>query len=106
SGREVRLQARPVTVTRFEIIAPPRYDASHVDVDVAVGCSSGTYVRALARDLGAALTVGGHLTRLRRTGIGPFTVDRAVDVFPDGVTPRGEPRLPIDDALQATVMGG
>lgn len=106
SGEEVRLAARPVTVTSFEITAPPRYDGMFVDVDVSVDCSSGTYVRALARDVGRALGVGAHLTALRRTSTGPFTVERAVDVFPDGVTPRGEPRPPIDDALRAEVAGG
>jgi tRNA pseudouridine55 synthase len=48
-----------------------------LDVDVEVECSSGTYVRALARDLGAALGTGGHLTALRRTRVGPFDLDRA-----------------------------
>ena len=51
-----------------------------MDVDVVVDCSSGTYIRSLARDLGAALDVGGHLTALRRTRIGPFSVDDAVGV--------------------------
>ena len=48
-----------------------------VDLDVVVECSSGTYVRALARDLGAALGAGGHLTALRRTRVGPFSLDEA-----------------------------
>jgi len=51
--------------------------ASVIDVDVVVRCSSGTYIRALARDLGAALGVGGHLTALRRTSVGPFTLEHA-----------------------------
>ncbi len=72
SGREVALAARPVTVSRFEVLAR-RGD----DLDVVVACSSGTYVRALARDLGAALGVGGHLTALRRTQVGPFGLDTA-----------------------------
>ncbi|RJO74770.1 tRNA pseudouridine(55) synthase TruB [Nocardia panacis] len=76
AGEEVRLAARPVTVSRFEVLA--RRDISDfVDLDVVVECSSGTYVRALARDLGAALGVGGHLTALRRTGVGPFTLEHA-----------------------------
>ena len=54
--------------------------ASSVDLDVVVECSSGTYVRALARDLGAALGTGGHLTALRRTPVGPFTPDEAQDL--------------------------
>jgi tRNA pseudouridine55 synthase len=72
SGEEVALKPRPVTVARFEVLAR-RGD----DLDVTVTCSSGTYVRALARDLGAALGVGGHLTALRRTRVGPFTLDQA-----------------------------
>jgi tRNA pseudouridine55 synthase len=89
AGETVELAARPVTVTRFEILgAPRRVPASGesgspevIDLEVAVDCTTGTYVRSLARDLGAALGVGGHLTRLRRTRVGPFTVDAAVDVF-------------------------
>lgn len=73
SGEEVVLKSRPVTVSAFEIL--DRRDApGAVDVDVRVECSSGTYIRALARDLGSALGVGGHLTALRRTRIGPFRV--------------------------------
>lgn len=71
-GRQVELEARPVTVSRFDPLAVHREEADVVDVDVLVECSSGTYVRALARDLGEALGVGGHLTRLRRTRVGPF----------------------------------
>ncbi|TLG16475.1 tRNA pseudouridine(55) synthase TruB [Nocardia cyriacigeorgica] len=76
AGEEVRLAARPVTVHRFELLAR-RAVEDFVDLDVVVECSSGTYVRALARDLGAALGVGGHLTALRRTRVGPFTLDHA-----------------------------
>ncbi|WP_280401476.1 tRNA pseudouridine(55) synthase TruB [Nocardia carnea] len=78
AGEEVTLAARPVTVSRFEVLA--RRDIAGqdlVDLDVVVECSSGTYVRALARDLGAALGVGGHLTALRRTRVGPFTLEHA-----------------------------
>jgi tRNA pseudouridine55 synthase len=76
AGEVVELPARPVTVSRFEALAfRPLGDL--LDVDVVVECSSGTYVRALARDVGAALGVGGHLTALRRTRVGPFTVDAA-----------------------------
>ncbi|WP_179534874.1 tRNA pseudouridine(55) synthase TruB [Actinopolyspora biskrensis] len=71
-GQQVELEARPVTVSRFDLLAVRREEADVVDVDVLVECSSGTYVRALARDLGEALGVGGHLTRLRRTRVGPF----------------------------------
>ena len=60
-----------------------------VDLDVVVECSSGTYVRALARDLGAALGTGGHLTALRRTRVGPFTLAEAQGL--DGAGARGQP---------------
>ena len=83
-GDEVKLAARPVTVSRFEMLGEPRLveDGSHkfVDFDAIIDCSSGTYIRALARDLGAALSVGGHLTALRRTRIGGYNVASAVSV--------------------------
>lgn len=79
AGEDVELAARPVTVSHFEITARREVDG-HLDLDAVVTCSSGTYVRALARDLGAALGVGGHLTALRRTSIGPFGVEDAVHV--------------------------
>lgn len=69
AGEQVVLAARPVTVSAFDVLA-----RRGEDLDVAVTCSSGTYVRALARDLGVALGVGGHLTALRRTRVGPFTL--------------------------------
>ena len=75
-GVEVQLKAREVTVSRFEVLAQRREDDA-VDLDVVVDCSSGTYIRALARDLGTALGVGGHLTALRRTRIGAFDVSEA-----------------------------
>lgn len=80
AGEEVRLAARPVTVSRFDILKRHDIDTgttTFVDLDVEVDCSSGTYIRALARDLGADLGVGGHLTALRRTRVGPFTLDHA-----------------------------
>ncbi|HEX6337836.1 MAG TPA: tRNA pseudouridine(55) synthase TruB [Jiangellaceae bacterium] len=76
AGERVELDARPVTVHRFDVLAIRR-EGAYVDVDVTVECSSGTYVRALARDLGAALGVGGHLTALRRTRVGPYGLDVA-----------------------------
>jgi tRNA pseudouridine55 synthase len=76
-GEAVELAARPVTVSRFEVTGSNRPTAGLLDVDVAVEVSSGTYVRALARDLGAALGVGGHLTALRRTRVGPFELAQA-----------------------------
>lgn len=75
-GEDVDLPPRPVTVHRFDLIAIRR-DGGRVELDVTVDCSSGTYVRALARDLGAALGVGGHLTQLRRSTVGPFTLAAA-----------------------------
>ncbi|MBW9119213.1 tRNA pseudouridine(55) synthase TruB [Microbacterium trichothecenolyticum] len=79
AGEDVQLKAREVTVSRFEVLAERR-SAGVVDLDVVVDCSSGTYIRSLARDLGAALGVGGHLTALRRTRIGPFAVASAAGV--------------------------
>jgi tRNA pseudouridine55 synthase len=76
AGESVQLEPRSVTVTRFEPVGFTRAD-EHLDVDVEVVCSSGTYVRALARDLGTLLGVGGHLTALRRTRVGPFTLKEA-----------------------------
>ncbi|WP_217157296.1 tRNA pseudouridine(55) synthase TruB [[Mycobacterium] fortunisiensis] len=75
-GRTVELAARPVRVERFDIVAVRRVDG-FVDVDVEVDCSSGTYIRALARDVGVALGVGGHLTALRRTRVGRYGLDEA-----------------------------
>lgn len=78
SGLEVELAARPVTIHRFDVHDVRRVDGGRlVDVDVTVECSSGTYIRALARDLGASLGVGGHLTALRRTRVGPYSIDQA-----------------------------
>ncbi|MBB5832048.1 tRNA pseudouridine(55) synthase TruB [Brachybacterium aquaticum] len=73
AGEDVELAARPVRISRFEITARREADG-HLDLDAVIDCSSGTYIRALARDLGAALGVGGHLTALRRTAVGPFAV--------------------------------
>lgn len=72
AGEQVVLAARPVTVSRFTVLA-----RRGPDLDVEVDCSSGTYVRALARDLGAGLRVGAHLTALRRTRVGPFVLAHA-----------------------------
>ena len=74
AGEDVELPPRRVTVTRFDVTDVRRSRPGVVDLDVTVECSSGTYVRALARDLGAALGVGGHLTALRRTRVGPYDV--------------------------------
>ena len=76
AGEEVELAARPVVVHRFDLLMLRRGDQV-TELDVMVECSSGTYVRALARDLGRALGVGGHLGALRRTRVGPFDLRTA-----------------------------
>lgn len=98
SGQDVELAARPVHVEVFEATAT-RSDGVTMDVDVRVVCSSGTYVRALARDLGAALGVGGHLTMLRRTRVGGITLDHAsgLDALAESFT-----MVPIDEAARAS----
>jgi tRNA pseudouridine55 synthase len=83
AGHDVVLPARPVTVTRFDILDQRSRSRSHPgghavwDLDVIVEVSTGTYIRALARDLGTALGVGGHLTALRRTRVGRFGLEQA-----------------------------
>ena len=96
-GEQVELKARPVTVHEVTV-GEIRAEGDVVDVDIAVRCSSGTYIRAIARDVGEELGVGGHLTMLRRTAVGPYDLDVArtlvelADVF--GV-------LPLADAARA-----
>jgi len=84
-GEQVDLPARRVTVHRVEVTA---LDVAAGTLDLEVDCSSGTYVRAIARDLGTVLGVGGHLTALRRTAVGPFGLDgaRTLDELADDVT--------------------
>ena len=92
AGEAVELASRRVRVGRFELLARANR-AGFVDLDVVVDCSSGTYIRALARDLGRDLGVGGHLTSLRRTLVGPFGVERAVgldEAAPSALVPAGE----------------
>ncbi len=72
AGESVELPSRPVTVHRFEILSRAPGPGETLDLDVVVDVSSGTYVRALARDLGTTLGVGGHLTALRRSRVGPY----------------------------------
>lgn len=93
AGEEVELPARPVTVSRLVVL-----DRRGSDLDVEVRCSSGTYVRALARDLGAALGVGGHLTALRRTEVGPFGLNDALGLEDLAENPRLS--LSLDEALR------
>ncbi|MGC4892075.1 tRNA pseudouridine(55) synthase TruB [Micromonospora sp. DT227] len=76
-GESVELPARRVTVSRLDVLAIRRNTPDVVDVDVDVTCSSGTYIRAVARDAGLALGVGGHLTALRRTAVGGFALAEA-----------------------------
>jgi len=77
SGAEVELKARPVSVYRLERGEPERHKG-HIDIELTIDCSSGTYIRALARDIGGALGVGGHLVALRRSAVGPFDVADAL----------------------------
>lgn len=77
AGEQVELKPRQVRVSRLELVATRRPAPKLIDCDVEVECSSGTYVRALARDLGGALGVGGHLTALRRTRVGRFSIETA-----------------------------
>src|SRR3954469_4572371 len=98
-GESVQLAARPVTVSRFTAGRFDRPTPDLLDVDVEVECTSGTYVRALARDLGAALGVGGHLTALRRTRVGPFPLRLALTL--DELAGREDPvALPLADAVR------
>ena len=101
-GAAVQLAARPVTVRRFDLVELRRPTADLLDVDVDVECSSGTYVRALARDLGASLGVGGHLVALRRTRVGPFTL--AVARTLDEIAGLDDPvAMPLADAVRSTM---
>jgi tRNA pseudouridine(55) synthase len=91
AGETVELAPRSVTVHRLDVHRITRPTPDLVDVDVTVSCTAGTYIRAIARDAGAALGVGGHLTALRRTASGPFTVEEAA---------------PVEDAAAALIAGG
>lgn len=119
AGEDVTLTARPVTVHAFDLHAVRRTTADGaavLDCDVTIRCSSGTYIRALARDLGALLGSGGHLTALRRTRVGPFGLDRAhvvdadTDTLPmlglDLVAAETFPTLAVDERTAAAVRHG
>jgi len=105
-GEEVELKARPVTVHELTVHDVRRSvveEAGHgrhetLDVDITVRCSSGTYIRAIARDVGAMLGVGGHLIALRRTAVGPYGLDvaRTLEELEEGFT-----ILPIAEAARA-----
>ncbi|OLL76718.1 tRNA pseudouridine synthase B [Pseudonocardia sp. Ae168_Ps1] len=115
-GETVEIPARPVTVSAFDLRGLRR-DGGFVDLDVVVECTSGTYVRALARDLGVALGAGGHLTALRRTRVGPFTLEHARTVEQLAAEPglsldlaaavaTAFPRVDVDDAAATDVRIG
>jgi tRNA pseudouridine55 synthase len=78
AGEEVVLKSRSVTISRYDVL-DVRRGADGISVDISVDCSSGTYIRALARDLGTELGVGGHLTALRRTRVGAFTTAHTLE---------------------------
>ena len=119
AGEDVELPTRRVTVSRLDVldVRRPEVDGpAVVDLDVTVVCSSGTYVRAIARDLGDALGVGGHLTALRRTRVGTFGLDLARDLEDLEADPSVLPmadaiatafdRADVDDAVAARVLTG
>ena len=76
-GEAVELEARPVHISSQKILKISRFD-DFVDVEIEITCSAGTYIRAIARDLGNTFDVGGHLTELRRTHVGSFTIENAI----------------------------
>ena len=102
-GKEVELKGRSVTVSNFQRTSEPRQVENYLDFDVVVDCSSGTYIRALARDIGAALDVGGHLTALRRTKIGNFDLANATEIDkPPVAIPLSEAVLKLFPAIELT----
>lgn len=80
AGEVFELKSREVTISRLDVIGEIRREENYIELDVIVDCSSGTYIRAIARDLGEALGVGGHLTALRRSRIGSFDVENAMQL--------------------------
>ncbi|WJZ02951.1 tRNA pseudouridine(55) synthase TruB [Corynebacterium freiburgense] len=99
AGEKVDIPARPVTVHRFDVLGRKR-SGDFYDLDVEIHCSSGTYIRSLARDLGAVLGVGGHLISLRRTAVGPFTLEHAQSL--EALQDHPKMSLTLDAALQTT----
>ena len=95
AGEVFELKSREVTISKLEVVGEIRREANYIDLDIIVDCSTGTYIRAIARDLGAALGVGGHLTELRRTRIGKFNVEDAMSLDSEA-TP-----LPVMPAVEA-----
>lgn len=94
-GEDVVIPARPVRIDSFEV-REIRRGEGFIDLDVEVACSSGTYIRALARDLGEVLGVGGHLTSLRRTAVGSFSIEQATELALLEEDPKF---MPLDEAL-------
>jgi tRNA pseudouridine55 synthase len=78
AGEVFELKSREVTISKLELVGNLRRSENFIDLDVIVDCSSGTYIRAIARDVGKALGIGGHLTELRRTRIGSFAIENAI----------------------------
>jgi tRNA pseudouridine55 synthase len=101
SGEEFELPARKVTISQLDILDIRRKEATTL-VDVAVTCSAGTYIRAIARDLGAELQVGGHLNVLRRTRVAGFTLDQAVGI--DQLKGGNFSTLDLADVARATFL--
>lgn len=116
-GEQVELPARRVTISRIDVLKITR-EPGVIDVEVEVACSSGTYIRAIARDLGVAVGVGGHLTALRRSAVGGFTLAEAHTLeqlaeLPDPVTlplakalARAMPVRSVDEAQAKTLSHG
>jgi tRNA pseudouridine55 synthase len=102
AGQSVELSARKITISRFDALDQQELEVngvSCINLRVVVECSSGTYVRALARDLGGTLGVGGHLTSLRRTRVGAFTLDEAQTL---DEAERGLTIVPVDAVVRSS----
>lgn len=114
-GEQVELKARPVTIHSLDVLDVRPGDGT-CDVDISVRCSSGTYIRAIARDVGARLGVGGHLAALRRTAVGPYDLavastlaelEERFEVLPIAAAARAAfPVLDLDEAQAAAVRVG
>ena len=79
AGEDVDIPERDITIDEIEV-KQISHLASSIEIDISVTCSAGTYIRAIARDLGEKLEVGGHLTQLRRTLVSPFTLEQCKDI--------------------------
>lgn len=98
AGEVFELKSREVTISKLEVLGQIRREENFIEIDIIVDCSSGTYIRAIARDLGSALGVGGHLTQLRRTRIGAFDVSDALTL--DGTSTQALPIIQSVDAVK------